>query len=146
MESSGWRHPTARSAIVLLRIVPTSSCVHRRDSDRLRTRCRALELPRVAVGEATPAGGAPDSHGTSSSTPLAHLGGTDPRCNDRYHGCRGVFPGTAPSCRAAARPPQFLQTGKTAYTRPSPAAATYMAQVDVAPKLRQASERDSGGL
>src|SRR4029077_15870935 len=111
MESSGWRDQAARSAIVLLRIVPTSSCVHRGDSDRLRTRCRALELPRVAVLAATPAGAAPDSHGTSSATPLAHLGGTDPRCNDRYHDCHGVFLGAAPSCHAAARPPQFLRTG-----------------------------------
>src|ERR1700740_3670610 len=146
MESSGWRHRAARSAIVLLRIVLTSSCVHRRDGDRLRTRCRALELLRVAVWEATPAGAAPSSHGTSSAMPLAHLGGTDPRCNDRYHDCPGVFPGTTPSRRAAAKPRQFLRTGKTAYTRPSPAAATYMAQVDVAPKERLASERDSGGL
>src|ERR1700730_14602106 len=77
--------------------------------------------------------------------PLELLVGTDLRCNDRYHHCLGEFPGTAPSCRAAATPRQFLRTEKTACTRPSPAAATYMAQVDVAPKERQACERDSGG-
>src|SRR6266852_2261016 len=77
--------------------------------------------------------------------PLEHLVGTDLRCNDRYHHCLGAFPGTAPSCRAAATPPQLPRTGKTVGTRPSPAAATSVAQVDVAPKERQACERDSGG-
>src|SRR5580704_15233108 len=145
MESSGWRHQSARSATVLSRIVPTSSCVHRRGSDRLRTRCRELALLRAAVWEATPAGAARGSRGTSSAMPLEHLVGIDLRCNGRYHRCFGAFPGTAPSCRAAATPPQFPRTGKTAGTRPSPAVATYMAQVDVAPKEPQACERDSGG-
>src|SRR5712671_602277 len=142
MESSGWRHQSARNAIVLSRIVPTSSCAHRRGSDRLRTRRRELEPPRATVWEAAAAAAARGSRGTSSAMPLEHLVGTDLRCNDRYRHCLGVFPGTAPSCRAAATPPQFLRTGKTAGTRPSTAAATCMAQVDVAPKERQACERD----
>src|ERR1700738_2789725 len=126
--SSGWRHRSARSARVLSRSDPTSSCARRRGSDRLWTRCRASELPPATAWEVTPACAARGSRGTSSAMPLEHLAVTDPRCNDRHHRCLGATPAAAPSHRAVATPPRFLQTGRTAGTSPFPAAATCVAQ------------------
>ena len=105
--SNGWHHRSAHSARVPSRSDLTSSCVRRRGSDRLWTRCRASALPPVADWGLTLVGAVQGSRGTSSAMPLEHLAGTDPRCNDRYHRCLGATLGAAPSRPAAAMPPRF---------------------------------------
>ena len=69
---------------------------------------------------------------------------TNPRYDDRYHRCLGSTAGTAPNCPAVAKFPRFPQTGRTAGTKPSPAAAAWAVRADVAPKERRACKRDSG--
>src|ERR1700722_3588471 len=140
--SSGWRPQSARSAKVLARNDPTSSYVRRRGSDHLWTRCRVLELSRAATGETILVPAVRGLRGTSLVKPLERLVVTNPRCNGQHPRFLEASPEITPSRRPVATPPRFPRTGRRAGTKPFPAAAACVVQVDVGPRERRACERE----